>query len=163
MVSWSVGRTSKRQENRQKKPRFRPRNSEPLFAYTPAPFRENKKLTPPSPFCVAHAPTKRHFCFKRRFSRLSSFQEKRKPSDGSQRKNAEARSGTPLVWGYRSPERASALSYFQSLKMSFIASSTATPNIFSMKAKASFSKMDCSRFLSFLSFCFRLWVCLNAE
>ena len=76
LVSHTVFLASKSRENRRKQPHFCQRNSEPLFAYSPHPFWENKKIVPPSSFCVAHTPTKWHFYFQWRFSRPSSSRSK---------------------------------------------------------------------------------------
>ena len=75
LVSWSLFVTSKRQGNRQKKPCFCKRYNKPLFVNTGGVFQEPQDRRPPFSFCVAHTPTKQHFCFRWRFSRLSSFQQ----------------------------------------------------------------------------------------
>ena len=56
------------------KPCFCKRYNEPLFVNMGGVFQEPQDRRPLFSFCVAHTPTKWHFCFKRRFSRLSSFQ-----------------------------------------------------------------------------------------
>ena len=55
-----------------------------------------------------------------------------------------------LCWGFLIVIAAAAVSYFQSLKISFIASSTAACKLFSMTLFISAYKMDCYFFFFFL-------------
>ena len=109
-----------------------------------ATLREIPNRRPPFSFCVAHAPTKWHFCFEERFSRLSAvepFQPRPTPTND---KNGEKFHAEPL-----------AVPYFQSLSMSSNALSNASFIPFYIILITSFSKIDCFRFF-FFSLSFRL-------
>ena len=154
MVSWSVAAVSKRQENRQKTLRFCSRYSVHPFADRGASISGENKIHTPIPVLSGSHSNGMALLFRMTVLTPIIVPIAQKPSHGSQRKNAEARSGVPLVWGYRSPERASALSYFQSLRRSSMALSRAVFIPFSMMLIISFSRMDYCFFLFFFFFSF---------
>lgn len=149
MLSWSVAVASRSRENRGKQPRFCQRNTKRLFANTRATLSgRNFFIFKMAVWGGSHAHEMPLLIWNTVLPAVI-VQEQRSPSHGSQRKNAEARFGVPLVWGYRSPERASALSYFQSLSKSSMALSRAVFMPFSMMLIISFSRMDYCFFLFF--------------
>ena len=154
MLSWSVWQASRSEENRGKPPRFCQQNTQPLFANTRATLSgRNLFIFKMAVWGGSHAHEMTLLIWNTVLPAVI-VQEQRSPSHGSQRKNAEARFGVPLVWGYRSPERASALSYFQSLSKSSMALSRAVFMPFSMMLIISFSRMDYCFFLFFFFFSF---------
>lgn len=154
MVSWSSAVASKRQENMRKLLRFCQRNTQPLFANTWATFSGRNLFIFKMAVWGGSRAHEMALLIWNTVLPAVIVQKQRKPTDGLQRKNAEARFGVPLDWGYRSPERASALSYFQSLRRSSMALSRAVFMPFSMMLIISFSRMDYCFFLFFFFFSF---------
>lgn len=153
MLSWSVAVASRSRESRGKLLRFCQRNSDNPFADGGTHFGKiffhfqdggMAWLTRPrnDTFDLEHGSPGCH--------RPEAKEAVRRPTT----KNAEARFGVPLVWGYRSPERASALYYFQSLSKSSMALSRAVFIPFSMMLIISFPSMDYCFFLFFFFFSF---------
>ena len=152
MISWSVAVASRSRENRGKPSQFCQRNTQPLFANTRATFSgRNLFIFKMAVWGGSHAHEMALLIWNTVLPAVI-VQKQRKPSHGSQRKNAEVRSGVPLVWGYRSPKRASAFSHFQSFRMSSNAMSIAVFRLLDMMDIISFSRMDYCFFFFFLSF-----------
>jgi hypothetical protein len=79
----------------------------------------------------------------------ANVQKKRNPSDGLQRKNAEVRFMEPTIAGIRLHQAGFRPFYFQSLKISSNAISTAVFRLFSIMLKICASNVDCFFFFFF--------------
>lgn len=122
------------------------------------PFREEKNFVSRTRYGVAHTPTKLTSHLRKRSCWLSASkreESRQTPHNEKMRKPAHRSSqlGEPIV------KRASAVSYFQSLKMSFKATSKAVFILFSIIRKISASRVDF--FFFFLSLSFLYWLILS--